>query len=37
MEMILIDDAAIKVDSEEICEANDDQAIYDGTRWIIIC
>ena len=29
--------ADIKVDSEEFCDANDDQANYDGTRWIIIC
>ena len=35
--MILIREADIKVDSEEICDANDDQANYDGMRWIIIC
>ena len=35
--MVLIEEADIKVDSEEFCDANDDQASYDGTRWIIIC
>ena len=29
--------ADIKVCSEEFCDANDDQANYDGKRWIIIC
>ena len=37
MEMNLIGEAHIKVDPEEFCDANDDQANYDGTRWIIIC
>ena len=37
MEMILIGEADIEVDSEEFCDANDDQANYDGNRWIIIC
>ena len=37
MEMNLIGEADIKVDSEEFCDANDDQANYDGMRWIIIC
>ena len=35
--MILIGEADIKVDSEEFCDANDDQANYDGMWWIIIC
>ena len=29
--------ADIEVDFEEFCDANNDQANYDGTRWIIIC
>ena len=37
MEMNLIGEADIKLDSEEFCDANDDQANYDGMRWIIIC
>ena len=37
MEMILIEEADIKVDSEDFCDANDDQINYDGMRWIIIC
>ena len=36
MEMNLIGEADIKVDSEEFCDANEDQANYDGMRWIII-
>ena len=36
MEMNLIGEADIKVDSEEFCDAKDDQANYDGMRWIII-
>ena len=36
--MNIIGEAHIKVDSEEFCDANDqDQANYDGMRWIIIC
>ena len=37
MEMILIGEADIKVESEEFCDAKDDQANYNGTRWNIIC
>ena len=37
MDMNLIGEDDIKVDSEEFCDANDDQANYDGTRLIIIC
>ena len=37
IEMILIREADIKVDSEEFCDANDDQTNYEGMRWIIIC
>ena len=37
MEMNLIRETDIKVDSEKFCDANDDQANYDGARWIIIC
>ena len=42
VEMNLVGESDIKVDSEEFCEANDDQANddqanNDGTRWIIIC
>ena len=37
MEMNLIGEADIKVDSEEFCNVNDDQANNDGNRWIIIC
>ena len=37
MKMNLIGKADIKVDSEEFCDANDDQANYDGNRCIIIC
>ena len=37
MELNLIGEAYIKVDPEEFCDANEDQANYDGTRWIIIC
>ena len=37
IEMSPIEETDIKVDSEEFCDANDDQANYDGTRWIIIC
>ena len=37
IEMNLIGEADIKVDSEELCDANDDQANDDGTWWIIIC
>ena len=36
-EMILVGEADIKVDSEEFCDADDDQANFDGMRWIIIC
>ena len=36
MEMNLIGEADIKVESEEFCGAYDDQANYDGNRWIII-
>ena len=35
MEMNLVGEADIKVDSEEFCDANDDQANYDGMRSII--
>ena len=35
--MNLIREEDIKVDSEEFCDENDDQANYDGMRWIIIC
>ena len=34
--MNLIREADIKVESEEFCDANDDQPYYDGMRWIII-
>ena len=37
IEMSLIGEEDIKVDSEEFCDANDDQANYDGMMWIIIC
>ena len=37
IEMILIREADIKVDSEEFCDANDGQANCDGMREIIIC
>ena len=37
IEMILIEEADIKVESEEFCDAKDDQANYNGTRWNIIC
>ena len=37
MELNLIGEADIKVDSEEFWDANDDQANYDSMRWIIIC
>ena len=37
MEMNLIGEADIKVDSEEFCNVNDEQANNDGNRWIIIC
>ena len=37
MEMILIGEADIKVNSEEFYDANDDQANFDGMRWIFIC
>ena len=37
MEMNLIGEADIKVDSEQLWDATDDRANYDGTRWIIIC
>ena len=37
MELNLIGQADIKVDPEEFCDANEDQANYDGTRWIFIC
>ena len=36
-EMNLIWKADIKVDSQEFSYVNDDQGIYDGMRWIIIC
>ena len=36
-EMNLIGEANIKVESEEFCDANEDQANYEGMRWIIIC
>ena len=36
MEMNLIEEADIKVDSEEFCDSNDNQANNDGMRWIII-
>ena len=32
IEMNLIGEADIKVDSEEFCDANGDQANYDGNR-----
>ena len=35
MEMNLVGEADIKVDSEEFCDANDDQANYNGMRSII--
>ena len=37
IEMNLIGEADIKVDSEEFYDVNDEQANYDGMRWIIIC
>ena len=37
IEMSVIGEADIKVDSEEFCDLNDDQANYDGKRLIIIC
>ena len=33
----LIREADIKEESEEFCDANDDQANCSGTRWIVIC
>ena len=36
-EMNLIVKADIEVDSKEFCDVNDDQANYDGMRWIVIC
>ena len=36
IEMVIVK-SEIKVDSEEFSDANDDQANYDGTRWIIFC
>ena len=36
-EMNLIVKAEIEVDSKEFCNVKDDQANYDGRRWIIIC
>ena len=36
MEQNLVGEEDIKVDSEEFCDANEDQANYDGMRWIII-
>ena len=36
IEMVIVK-SEIKVDSEEFSDANDDQANYNGTRWIIIC
>ena len=35
--MNLIGEADVKVDSEEFCNANDDQSNYDGNKWIIVC
>ena len=35
-EMNLSVKAEIEVDAEEFYDANDDQANYDGTRWIVI-
>ena len=37
LEINLVGESHIKVESEEFCEANDDQANNDGTRWINIC
>ena len=38
IEMVLVGEADIKVDSEEFCNANnDDQTNYEGMRSIIIC
>ena len=37
VEMSPIEEADIKVDFEELSDANDDQVNYDGTRWIVIC
>ena len=37
MELNLIEEADIKVESHEFCNVNDDQSNYDGNRWIIIC
>ena len=37
IEMSLIGEVDTKVDSEEFSDANDDQANYNGMRWIIIC
>ena len=37
VEMDLIGEADIKVDSEEFFDPNVDQANYDGNMWIIIC
>ena len=34
IEINLIGEANMKVDSEEFCDANDNQINYDGTRWI---
>ena len=36
VEMVIVK-PEIKVDSEEFSDANDDQANYDGMRWIIVC
>ena len=37
VEINLIEEANIKVDSEEVCDPNDNQANYDGNKWIFIC
>ena len=37
IEMNQIGEADVKVDSEDFCDVNDDQANNDGNRWIIIC
>ena len=36
-EMNVIVKADIEVGSKKFCDANDDQANYDGMRWIVIC
>ena len=36
IEKFLIQEANVEVDSEKFCNANDDQANYDGISWIII-